>query len=76
MKKVEYVIQKFVAATNFNFVAYIHEEWVPFVIYSENEFKKASDDFKEYTNNYKLTKFRLVKRTTVVTEEEVFQETF
>jgi hypothetical protein len=64
MKKIEYVIQKYV------------DSWTDVIVYSEDESKKASDDFRAYTDNYKKAKFRLIVRTTTVTEEKVFQETF
>jgi hypothetical protein len=64
MKKIEYVIQKYV------------DSWSDLIVYSEDEPKKASDDFRAYTDNYKKAKFRLIVRTTTVTEEKVFQKTF
>ena len=68
MKKIEYVIQKFIPVD--------HIQWTDVIVYSEDEPKKASDDFRAYTDNYKKAKFRLIVRTTTVTEEKVFQETF
>ena len=35
-----------------------------------------SINFKSYTDNYNKAKFRLIVRTTTVTEEKIFQETF
>ena len=64
MKKIEYVIQKYV------------DSWSDFIVYSEDESRHASINFKSYTDNYKKAKFRLIVRTTTVTEEKVFQETF
>ena len=68
MKKVEYIVQKFEHPDCL--------KWKDIAVYSEDEYKDASETYSYFTDKFKNPKFRLIKRTTTEPKEEVFQETF